>query len=150
MTRDAELGLGASGQILATADGVALERAPRNARGIVRIVVDGNGRISDVISTSPSWEAAARAMGKTLEGRRFDVPMGSRGLVVDIAVEARSTQVPAVITGEASQQPVAWAEPLRGVSPSDAPSPVVVVPIESLLPVPRHVVSIALLRVEPR
>lgn len=149
-TRDAALGLGASGQIVAAVHGVALDQAPRNGRGILRVLLDENGRVSRVTSTSPSWDRAALAMQRALGGRQFELPRGVRNVVLSFDVVARSTQVPAVLTGEESQAPTRWPQGVQGRSPSDAPAPVVLVPIQSLLPLPRHIVEVTLLQVEHR
>lgn len=146
--RDAELGLGASGRIVATVHRIALDQAPRDGRGIVRVFIDENGEVSRVTSTSPSWEGAAMAIGRELSGRQFALPTGARNMTLSFDVIARTTQVPAILTGEEDQAPTIWPQAVQGRSPSDAPSPVVLVPIESLLPVPRHLVNVNLLHVE--
>lgn len=148
--RDTELGLGPSAAIVATVHRVGIERAPRRAHGILRIFVDDTGRVLGALSTSPSWEAPALAMLRALEGRRFNLPSGAHVVTLAFAVEARYTHVPAVLTGEAEQYSPAWGEGLQGTSPSDRPYPVVLVPIDALLPVPRHPVSFTLLREERR
>jgi hypothetical protein len=148
--RDAELGLGASGQIVATVRRRALDQAPRDGRGIVRVFIDENGHVSRVSSTSPSWEVAAMAIGRELSGRRFALPRGVRNMTLSFDVVARSTRLPAILTGDAGRSPTLWAPSVQGTSPSDAPSPVVLVPVESLLPVPRHLVNVTLLQVELR
>jgi hypothetical protein len=148
--RDAELGLGMGGQIVADVNRLALEQAPRDGRGIMRIFVDENGRVADVTSTSRSWDRAALTLRRELEGRRFELPRGVRTVTLSFSVEARSTSDPAIFTGEESQSPASWPPAVQGRSPSDAPAPVVLVPVESLLPVARHIVNVALLRIEQR
>jgi hypothetical protein len=148
--RDAELGLGASGRIVATVHRLALGQAPRDGRGIVRVFVDENGQVSRVTSTSTSWEGAARAIGEALGGRQFALPRGARTMTLWFDVVARSTQIPAILTGEEARAPTSWPLAVQGRSPSDAPAPVVLVPVESLLPVPRHLVHVTLLHVELR
>ena len=148
--RDAELGLGMGGQIVAAVHRLALEQAPRDGRGIVRIFVDENGRVADVTSTSPSWDRAALTLRRELENRRFELPRGVRTVTLSFSVEARTTNVPAIFTGEESQSQASWTPAVQGSSPSDAPAPVVLVPVESLLPVARHLVDVSLLRIQQR
>jgi hypothetical protein len=144
-------GLTASAQIMGTVQRLSSsDEAPRNGHGTVRIVVDEDGNVSGVTTTSPSWSAVARAIRAALAGRRFRVPPGRHGVVISIAVDARMTSTPAVLTGETRAEPMAENEVPRGSSASTAAPRMAVINPLALLPVLRHVVKVQLLSEEPR
>jgi hypothetical protein len=141
----------ASAQVMGTVQRLANGAgAPRNAHGTVCVVIDEDGAVSDVTTTSASWTAVAKAIRAALAGRRFRVPKGAHGLFVSFAVDAYETSAPAVLTGEARAEPMLEDEVPQGGSRSHAPPRMAVIDPRALLPIKRHVVKVELLGEEPR
>ena len=156
-------GLTAGAQVMSTVEAAAYSKTPRNGRGTIRIVIDDDGSVSAVSSTSPSWEPVAREIASSLQGRKLRVPARAHGLVVvTFAVHALTTRTPAAFARYADEPtdtrgaPVATAainvetpEALRGASPSEAPQTVFVDPL-AFLPLERHLVHVELVSEVPR
>src|SRR5262249_51378185 len=74
-------GLTAAAQVMGTVQRLAGgDGAPRNAHGTLRIIVDADGTVSSVTTTSASWAGVAKAIRAALAGRRLRVPRGAHGV----------------------------------------------------------------------
>jgi hypothetical protein len=159
-------GTTAGAHVMAAVQTAGYAKMPRSGRGTIKIIIEEDGHVSRVTSTSPSWENVARSIHTSVQGRRFPVPKGARGVTITIAVRALYTHTPIAFApyvdeptdtrgGHATgpKMPGVSAthipESLKGSSPSDSPQGFVVDP-RAFLPLPRHLVQLEFVREEPR
>jgi hypothetical protein len=97
--QDSKRAISASSAVTASVIGAAETKAPQHGRGTIRIEISAGGEVTSVTSTSPSWDAVARAIAKSLAGRKLRVPAG-KGVVVTFAVEADATKASNYLKGD--------------------------------------------------
>ncbi len=119
--------------------------SPARGHGVVRVIVDDDGTVAGVTTTSASWTNSARALRAALAGRRFPAP-GGQGVVISYLVEADVTR-----TREQSVEPsrAGTGSQEGGMALDQAPRMAVVGGAPTRRG-PRHVVTVDFLREDPR
>jgi hypothetical protein len=133
-----------SALIISTVRDIANQDVPRNGYGTIRIEVDSAGTVTRVTTTVPSWDKALRSIQASLTGRRVRVPSSARGLVITLAVDAETTSVPRVLTGETKAAPCSKIEKDQAGRLGGLPDPGCV-DVMALLPILRRRISVKLL-----
>jgi hypothetical protein len=151
-------GTSAAAQVSAAVQKGADQRGPAQGRTTIRITVEGDGSVSSVTASGAGWEAAAAAIRAALSGRRLRMAAGAKGVVLALAVDATTTRVPPVLTGEARARPL-------NAGPGDMTVPPIyddhsglhpgalnmaLIDTTALLPIPRRVVKVQVVSELPR
>lgn len=103
--RGAASGAGASAQVMTAAHAIPDAKAPTTGRGTIKIETDANGLVLRVTTSNLAFGPYASELSAKLNGKRLRVPPGARGVLIQLAVDANTTAVPKLITGEATATP---------------------------------------------